>query len=411
MKHSFILRKPNANSETLILFSCFFSSEKKQFKYSTQQSILPSNWDFNDNRPIRKGKNIDQNYQVIQKVLNKFTDEFIKIENLLKLNDTEFTSSVLKDHFDIVFKKTKKKDDFFTVLEKFIEEKRSTKIWKPATVTRYNNLKFLIHEYQKSRKVTLNFKLINKAFYNDFLDFCYQERDHYSNTIHRNIGLLKTFLGWALANKYTYVNEFKEFKKPTKVPTREEALNLNHIKYIYNMFLNDEKLQKSRDLFVFQCLTGMRYGELKKVNIRNVIDDDHIILKEEKDFAKPSRTIPLVNISLEILKKYNYKLPILSNQHQNENIKEILKIAGFDDEVEFTRNKGVEQVTFIKKYYERISTHSARRSFITIMRNKGVADKTIMSISGHTDIRSFNIYHQVDDLAKKDAVQKIFSNF
>lgn len=88
-----------------------------------------------------------------------------------------------------------------------------------------------------------------------------------------------------------------------------------------------------------------------------------------------------------------------------------MKIAGFDDEVEFTRNKGVEQVTFIKKYYERISTHSARRSFITIMRNKGVADKTIMSISGHTDIRSFNIYHQVDDLAKKDAVQKIFSNF
>ena len=45
-----------------------------------------------------------------------------------------------------------------------------------------------------------------------------------------------------------------------------------------------------------------------------------------------------------------------------------------------------------------------------VMRNKGVADKTIMSISGHRDIRSFNIYHQVDNEAKMSAVNNVFSS-
>ena len=45
------------------------------------------------------------------------------------------------------------------------------------------------------------------------------------------------------------------------------------------------------------------------------------------------------------------------------------------------------------------------------MRNKGVADKTIMSISGHKDIKTFNMYHQVNNEAKIHAVKSVFENF
>ncbi len=55
-----------------------------------------------------------------------------------------------------------------------------------------------------------------------------------------------------------------------------------------------------------------------------------------------------------------------------------------------------------------MSTHALRRSFIIIMRNKGVADKTIMSISGHKDIKTFNMYHQVNDSARANAVNSVF---
>lgn len=73
--------------------------------------------------------------------------------------------------------------------------------------------------------------------------------------------------------------------------------------------------------------------------------------------------------------------------------------------------KGLQQVKFIKKFSERISTHTARRSFITIIRNKEVADKTIMSITRHKDFKIFNMYHQVDNNAKIDAVKSVFENF
>ena len=45
------------------------------------------------------------------------------------------------------------------------------------------------------------------------------------------------------------------------------------------------------------------------------------------------------------------------------------------------------------------------------MRNKGIPDKTIMSISGHRHLKTFNMYHQVTDNTKIDAVKAVFEKF
>ena len=152
----------------------------------------------------------------------------------------------------------------------------------------------------------------------------------------------------------------------------------------------------------------MRYGELKLINKRIITSNKCILLKEEKNTTKEARMIPLSQMAMTILVKYDFILPLISNQKQNERIKEVIKKVGLSHEVQYTRTKGVVQEIFIKQFHERISTHTARRSFITIMRNKGIADKTIMSISGHKDIKTFNMYHQVDDTARVKAVQMVF---
>lgn len=61
MKQTFYLRKPKGEKETLILFSCYFKNEQKQFVYSTREAIHPLNWDFKNNKPINRGKNISVN--------------------------------------------------------------------------------------------------------------------------------------------------------------------------------------------------------------------------------------------------------------------------------------------------------------------------------------------------------------
>ncbi|WBX68221.1 tyrosine-type recombinase/integrase [Tenacibaculum dicentrarchi] len=412
MKHTFCLRKPKDIKETLIIFSCYFKNEKKQFKYSIRESILPDYWDFENKKPKNKGKNIAIDQKRISTILNKYSNEFNKYHSQCEMNNIEFTSQLLKDYLNRIFGNTVNiKTSFYEIYDKFMEEKIKRKEWKKSTIKRYNNIKNLLEEFEKVKNYKLTFNKINNMFFTEFTDFCYEYKDHYTNTFNRNLGLFKTFMFWALKKEYTFNNKFIDFKKPKRVLTREEALSFEEIKTLYKYSCKDIKLNKIKDIFIFQSLTGMRYGELKLINKRTVNMNDCIVLKEEKDSSKDTREIPLMSISKLILEKYDYKLPLISNQKQNDYIKEILKEAGFTHKVEYTRTKGVEQQVFVEKFYERISTHTARRTFITIMRNKGVADKTIMSISGHKDIKTFNMYHQVNNDAKIKAVKAVFEKF
>ncbi|MCF8716466.1 phage integrase SAM-like domain-containing protein [Joostella atrarenae] len=410
MKHTFYLKQPKSTKESLILFSCYFKKENRKFVYSTGERIKPSSWNFENNEPYKKGKNRASNANSIKIQLDRYSNCFNEIIGICLATREEFTCILLKDRFNDEFKKSStKKNLFFEALDTFIDEKKKLKVWKPSTAKRYTNIKNHLLKFEKEKKFKLTFNKINKRFYTEFTDYCYNSENHYSNTFARNMGLFKTFMRWAVKEKLTYNLAFNDFKVPSRVLTREEALTLEQVELIFNLDCKNEKLNKVKDLFVFQCLTGMRYGELKKVNKRTVFDNC-IILKEEKDSGKPTREIPLTTISKYILKKYDFKLPIITNQKQNEYIKKVIEKAELIHDVEYTRVKGVEQEIFIKSFADRISTHTARRTFVTIMRNKNVPDKTIMSITGHTDIKTFNAYHKVNNNAKSDAVNNVFGS-
>jgi len=409
MNCTFNLRKPKSQEETLILFSCYFNDEKKKFVYSIKKSISPKHWDFKNKRPNKTGRLVSRDHAEISKKIRDFEDAFQLIKSLSELGEQDFNSSSLKEHFDRKFERTVKVSSFFEVYDKFTEEKIKLKEWKPATIKRYKNIKRLLLDFEKQKKYKLTFSKINKKFFTEFTDFCFEYRNHFTNTFSRNVGLFKTFMFWSIKNGYAFNEDFKDFKKPQRVLTREETLSLEQIKELHLFVCENSELEKRKDCFVFQCFTGMRYGDLKRVNKRIVNSNNCLVLKEEKDSSKPTREIPLPSIALDILKKYDYELPLISNQKQNNAIKIILKDAGFNYDVEYTRTKGVEQHTIIKPFCQRISTHTARRSYITIMRNKQIPDKIIMSISGHKDIKTFNMYHQVDDTARISAVNKVFS--
>ena len=411
MKYSFHLRKPKAETETLILFSCYFNQEKKKFVYSTQKAIIPKYWNFDAKRPNKVGKNVSENQAAISKRIRDFEDAFHKIKSRSELGELSFDSITLKENFDKVFERVTKVSSFFEVYDKFTEEKIKLKEWKKATIKRYKNIRNLLQEFEEVANYKLTFGKINKKFFTEFTDFCYEYKNHYTNTFSRNVGLFKTFMFWSLKNDYAYNDTFKEFKKPQRVLTREEVLSLDELKQLYQFDCGNIHLEKVKDSFVFQCLTGMRYGELKLINRRIITPDNCILLKEEKSSSKPVRLIPMSETALSILHKYDYELPLISNQKQNDAIKVVIKKFGLAHKVEYSRTKGVNQETFIKHFYERISTHTARRSFITIMRNQHIADKTIMSISGHTDIKSFNTYHQVNNAARVTAINSVFNKF
>lgn len=390
------------------MFTCYFKKEKKQFLYSTGEKIRPIHWNFEQKLPKLKGSRKDTQSNAIKSQLNRYSQKFEEIQALhIKINE-EFNSKILKKAFDQEFKKVaKSKLSFFDAYDDFMIEKQKRKEWKPSTIKRYANIKNHLLTFEARKKYKLTFSTINNNFDTEFKDYCYRVLDHSTNTFARNLGLFKTFMFWALKNKYTYNNSFIDFKKPERVITKEIALNLDQVNEIYTYQPKSLALERVRDIFVFQCLTGLRYGELKFINSRTVTNNS-ILIKEEKDLTKDVREIPLFDISKSILDKYNNKLPLLSNQKQNKYIKEVFKNANFIFEVEYSRTKNREHKILSKPFYERVSTHTARRSFVTILKNKGVADKTIMEMSGHRDIKTFNTYYKVDNIAKQDAIKEAF---
>jgi integrase len=230
---------------------------------------------------------------------------------------------------------------------------------------------------------------------------------HINNTYSRNVGLLKSFLYWAVDNHYTYNRAFVKFKKVQRVLTNQIALKLSDLEHLMSLQFETKRLEKVRDVFVFACVTGLRFGEMKLVNRSNV-NDININLKEEKESSKEIRTIPLMPLSRYILEKYDYHLPLIANQKHNEYIKEVFQVAGYTQEIEKVTTKGKEVIRKVMPFYERVSTHTARRTYITMMKSNGISDKLIATITGHRDMKTLNQYYQVDDESKVAAVEKTF---
>lgn len=408
---TFFLRKPKGNKETLILFSSYFKSEGKKFVYSTGETIHPSEWDKKSKMPndLNGRTKRAENHRAIKFQLDRYSNFFIAITNRYKNSNQEITVENIRNEYDKEFKRVSaNKNKFYDAYEEFMTYKKKNKDWSKATIKGYININNILKEFEQSRSYKLTFNSITDKFYTEFTDFCMNDKRHINNTFSRNVGLLKTFLFWALENGHTYKTDFVKFKKKPKVITNQIALKKEDLQILLKRDFETQRLERVRDVFIFSCVTGMRFGELKLISENNV-HNETLLLKEEKGASKKTREIPLNSMAMYLLRKYNYKLPLIANQKHNEYIKEIFKIAGYTHNVEKTSTRGKEVIREVMPFYERVSSHTARRTFITMMKRNGKSDKLIAEISGHNDMKTLNQYYQVSEEETKEAVKETFN--
>ncbi|MFR9164916.1 MAG: tyrosine-type recombinase/integrase [Dysgonomonas sp.] len=103
--------------------------------------------------------------------------------------------------------------------------------------------------------------------------------------------------------------------------------------------------------------------------------------------------IPLVPRAIEIATKYNYTFNKYVNQIFNRKIKEFLgKHKLLEDEIKVSRVIRKKSNDYICKRREKISAHTGRRTFISILVESGMPLQMIMSMTGHTQIKTLQIY-------------------
>lgn len=413
MKGTFNLRKPKNLKETLILFSAYFKNEGRKFVYSTGEKIHPNDWDFTNRQPKNlNGRTVySVKQRAIKRQLDRYSNFFSDLVQNYKLANRELLISDIKNDFDMEFKRTKSiSSKFFEVYDVFIEEKKNDYTEdanSETTIKRYKYNKTHLQDFEIYRKKKIHFNQINKSFYNSLIEFFVKGKRHSANTVRRNVGLFKTFLYWALENGHTYKTDFQKFKAPKGQQTDEVALTLEQVQEVFEFdFSKNKRLEKTRDLFVFGCATGMRYSNYSKVEKKD-IQGDFIKVRDEKNKDK-SLEIPLNDFSIYLLKKYDYQLPKISNQKFNDYIKEVFQILGYNEPIKKTMKLGRDIIEEINPLYERISSHTARRSFITIMKNNKIPDKVIMSYTGHRSLEVFNKYYKPNNEDRKDFMKTVW---
>ena len=153
-------------------------------------------------------------------------------------------------------------------------------------------------------------------------------------------------------------------------------LTAEELKKVKDAQIDSETICRVRDLFIFQAYTGISYADLAKFNFKRDVQkrgNKYVILdirlKTEENYF-----IVLLSPAMEILKKYDYVLPIISNQQYNLRLKIVADYAGLD------RN---------------LTVHMSRHTFATMCLNNGVKMENVSKMLGHTNVRTTQQYAKV----------------
>lgn len=177
---------------------------------------------------------------------------------------------------------------------------------------------------------------------------------------------------------------------------------------------SNPKLQIQRDIFIFQCMTGCRYEDLRMLTPMNVNDSvlEYVPLKTCKNTTPVQPRIPLTLDSMMTISKYsgwskdNRLLPCTNVSQYNTDLKEIFKLCGLRRMVYVLDAKQGKEVQ--KPLCEVASSHLARRTFVGISYKMTKDPNIIASMSGHVDgSRAFDRYRDIDDEIRMEVIDLI----
>ncbi len=214
---------------------------------------------------------------------------------------------------------------------------------------------------------------------------------NFNNALGKHTKNLKVFMRWAHEKGYTNNEYYKKIKVAEETEKDIIALTEEQVKKIENLELND-KLDRVRDLFLLECYCGLRFSDIQNLKQEN-IQDGKINVGTVK--TKQRLIIPIHNRLQKILDKYfkeGNELPKISNQKMNDYLKELGEEAELTDEFEYVQHKGKEKVPTTFKTYEKLTTHIARHTFVTLSLKRKMDHESIMKVVGHKAYNTLKKY-------------------
>lgn len=404
---------------------------------TTKLKILPKQWDSNRMRAIispRYSQLTNRNNRIANERLADIEKEFnANIEylcnNIIELEDiASYLKQIINNRYSMK-KKEPKPQSIITLLRSTIEKAEVEQSTKDKNLYRVNRFKTFLESNKIKDDVT-------SISYDTILLFKQDlEKNGNSTYVKQMIGMLKTYLG--RIDNFNYDSRIDKIKIKEISLHNYVALTVDEISKIYNLTddelktivegekeeTRDKKLQlikQYRDLFILQCLVGVRVSDILKLVDSKYIKTDDEGYKYYDFYAKKHNGDCTINFILwdnepkanklkglieKINSNYIDTIKKLDNQKYNQYIKKFIKLSNIDRLEDYTEEQNGKEIKTQKYISDYITSHDSRHTFVTnCIRVLDIPKDTIIEMTGHKDVEMINRIYA--NLTKKDLQQK-----
>ena len=396
-----------------------FASQRIEF--TTGYRIDVAKWDA-DKQRVKNGctNKLKQSASEINTALLAYYTELQEVFKRFEVADVMPSPAEVKEAFNARHKtnaeavdnkivSAKIASDFYQAFDEFVRVCGRQNDWTHSTFEKFAAVK----NHLKTFRAELSFDYFDENGLTEYVRYLREEREMRNSTICKQLSFLKWFLRWSFKQGLHSNNAYDTFKPKLK-DTQKKIIFLtwaevNKLRE-FEIPAAKQALSRVRDVFLFQCFTGLRYSDVYNLR-RSDIKGDHIEVTTVK--TSDSLIIELNKHSKAILEKYqevefehDKALPVITNQKMNEYLKELAELAGINEPVRQTYYKGNERIDEVTPKYALLGTHAGRRTFICNALALGIPPQVVMKWTGHSDYKAMKPYIDIADDTKANAMSK-----
>ena len=390
----------------------------KRIEFTTGYRIDAAKWD-TDKQRVRNGctNKLKQSASEINASLLSYYTELQEIFKKFEVEEIMPTPEQIKEAFNALHKPIEEEvkprkstpNAFYKIFDDFVRDCGRQNDWTDSTYEKFAAVKNHLINFRNE----LTFDFFDEKGLNDYVAYLRDIKEMRNSTIGKQLSFLKWFLRWAF-KKGVHQNNAYDSYKPKLKSTQKKIIfltweELNKLRE-FEIPAAKQALDRVRDVFLFQCFTGLRYSDVFNLR-RSDIKGDHIEVTTVK--TSDSLIIELNKHSKAILDKYkdvafedNKVLPVITNQKMNDYLKELAELAGIDEPVRQTYYRGNERIDEVTPKYALLGTHAGRRTFICNALALGIPPQVVMKWTGHSDYKAMKPYIDIADDIKANAMSK-----
>jgi integrase len=269
------------------------------------------------------------------------------------------------------------------------------KVYTNATLIKYQMSKDIMKQFiiDTMGKQDIELHDVTVSFVKKHDLYLRTVRNNVTNSVTKRLQHLKKVIRYAKQLGYSDNNPF-EFIKLSFQASSGVFLENRELELIKSFQPAKIVHQEVKDVFLFQCYTGIAHCDLLLLTKDNIQDDNSgkkwLVFKRKK--TKSEVQVPLLPITLSILSKYENSssgllLPVQCNQAMNRRLKELMAAIGIN---------------------KNISTHVGRHSFASsVTLANGIPLEIVSKLLGHSNTIITQVYAKVLPKAVGDAMSNL----